>query len=345
MPLYVFSHKDSKTQNWSSELNSMGINTLQVSGNALKDLICIIKLVLISRKKYIYFFRYLNDYNSIFLTIVKLVSEYMICIISFLTKNEVRWIAHNIDRESVENHPRITQIRRGFIAKFSSKVYLTNKYLVKYALDIKLFKSISKKIKHTSFGEKKKYESKFNSDIVETISTIRKHSPNILVGLCATSLSNKCFHLKNIERLMDKINSHNDTNCIMIVVADFKRNNKWNALYERISKRKDFIIYLGGDISEYQLSKSIDFVYRTLSDISVPLTLYNSSYAKIPIVTDEVGFLKDLILIHKVGVVLDFYSDSYFFETFKRKLNAINNVSFDDFILEYNWKNGAKALI
>ncbi len=345
---YIFPNKDIKSKNWSEVISSEVRQPIQLNGDIRESLFLVLKYLLL-RKKYIYFFRYLNDYDNFILTLFKFFFEFLICFLTSLSKNKVRWVAHNLNRETSEYYPLITKIRRKVIAYYSESIYLTSELLYPEAQKIKPFSKNKEKLKITSFGGKIESDISLSIEIEKSINFIKSTKENVKFGLCATSLSEKCYHLRNISKLLDKLNNNSDSFTVMILVADFKSDSKgrklWVDLFNELSLRDDVVIFHQGNVSEEYLASNIDFIYRTLSDISIPMTLYNACNFKIPIVTDDLGFLKFVVRHYSVGIILDFYDERDFSKIFYERLYEINISSFDKFLLDNNWDIGGKSLI
>ncbi|HHF3084260.1 TPA: hypothetical protein ACPJ1F_002459 [Vibrio diabolicus] len=336
----IFPNKDEKSNSWCNEINN--IECFQVNGNIFYQFY-FVALYALRGYEVIFFFRYLGDYRNIFMTFIKMFLECLICFICKLSKGQVRWIVHNIDKESFEFFPKITKIRRNIVAYHCEYAYVTDCSLIEH-LQNKMpnYKGI---IDVTCFGDKATdTDVAFNRQITDVICDLKKNHEDIRFSLCATSLSLKCYHLFKMSSFLDVINK-DGLKLVMILVAPFnkyKNSKVWDGLYSELSSRKDIMIFPdGGRVSEKYLTNHIDFVYRTLDDISIPYSLYTSVSAKLPLVTHNVGMLRNIVLREEVGVVYHSYSCEELF----CKLEQIKKDNFDRFNNNYNWEKGAQSLV
>src|SRR5690606_14019778 len=95
--------------------------------------------------------RYLNDYPSFLKTILRTFSEFFLIGICKIANIKVFWICHNVDRESTQHFPKISELRRNIIAFYSLRIFVMDTLLVEFAKHT--FPKHRDKIDYISFGE------------------------------------------------------------------------------------------------------------------------------------------------------------------------------------------------
>jgi hypothetical protein len=334
--LYFISHKDLKTKKWVE--NHPECNIIQLSSSPYLYFLRISLISILNRKHPIFYFRYLNDYKSIIMQSLRIVTDFFLIFCCYILRGEIRWIVHNIDRDTIVNHKLLNKFRRNYISFFSKIIFVTDPELMQVAVDKIGYK---RKIQYITFGEITKDNcDNINANILEKIDMI---SPNIYVGLCATALVDKCEHLKNLETTLDQANSFGDIKVIIVLVANFRNTSStYIELRERLKLRKDIILYdEGGNINEGFLAKRVNFIYRSLSDYSVPFSLYNSTSARLPILTHDIGFCGMIVEKYNLGYVIKKNFDFDVFNSFMSNWNEHNAI---EFLSKRSWAESSRKL-
>lgn len=324
--MIVFQKKDKKFLSWKNELSSININSYAVEGSAIKAPFFLLKLLLQKRSVKVYVFRYLNDYPSLFKTVLRLISELLVVLLSRIFNIRIWWICHNVDKETSMNYPYFSRIRRAMISRASVRIFTTNKLLIPYAKE--LFNT--SKVDSISLGfiegkpiENISLESNINEDLIIWIKS--HQSSNTRFIFCAGTPESKSLHFSLINSFIDNVNKYDTKNVwYAIVIGTFVENN--NKIYNIPSKHfvdKKIII-------EY-----IDFYYRVMDDFSISYTLYEASEYELPIITENYGILPEIIEYYQNGLIYDENDIEVFLESINKRFDFIT------FKNENNWKQSA----
>lgn len=336
--IFYFPHSDLKSKYWGENIKKGKV--IQLKSSPFMYFLIVWYQCLLSNSSPIFYFRYLNDHKILLVQLLRIFTDILLILTCRMLGGDIRWIAHNLDKDSYVFHKKSNSLRRNIISRYAKKIFVTDKELTHYA---DFYLSYPGKVDSTSFGFIKNIDiSCADIDIQEKITEIKKTNKDIIFGLCATTLSDKCYHLKMIEEILNSANQHS-LKLMIIFVANFKNNLKYQSLRERLIKRNDIIIYDSGPkINEQYLSSYIDFVYRSLSDISVPLSIYTSTSAKIPLLTHEIGFCGKVIKKYNIGYVIP--QNKFNYNDFSNYLSSWDKSSCDNFLKDRTWKLGAEKL-
>ncbi|MDX6153990.1 hypothetical protein [Marinococcus sp. PL1-022] len=289
-------------------------------------------------------YRYLNDYPSLFKTILRILAEIFSILICAVLKVDLIWICHNVDKESKEYHPFLTNLRRKLIVRFSKKVLVTDKLLIKEAqkhLNIK-----PSKIDYITFGSylpsNTKRDQEATEKIKDFINCAKKNTQEkYLIGLCISSANKKNISYEEAINLLDK-SSFYEIFLIFVgeISEEMKERNK--KAYEILKEHsKVLIINEKIHINEKELSDYIDFYWRVYDDQSVPFTAYNAATIKKPILTKEIGFLGEMTSKYKIGIVLN---ENNTIDEQLTKLKNWDKKNAIDFLENNNWEVAVNRL-
>lgn len=344
--IMLFPHRDEKTKLWGISLkDKYNINTIDLRWHPFFHFFEIILCSLKYRSRPVYFFRYLGDYPDIFRTLIRLCADILTIAVCLIFGGQVRWIVHNVDRETFMHHPRILGVRRRMIGRVAQRIYVTDECLLPIARDFLGFSE--QKLSVVTFGcPVTQGANDFTNSIVERVGDAKSRlTPAPLFGLCATALVSKCEHLFRMEEVLQALNADR-LSVIMILVCDVDSAPDFETrmVVEKLAGRPDVIAYLkGGFVSESALKGRVDFVYRSLSDQSIPYTLYNAAQAEIPVLTHDVGLTGTLVRLTGIGVVWDDLLEKNCCEL-KNMLTCVSSQSYRDFLVRRSWERGADAL-
>src|SRR5690625_2117278 len=141
---------DIKSQKLAAEIEN--IELIRMTGTPNLIPIHIIKQILTRKKKpKAIILRYLNDSYTFFHSFIRFITN---IITVFLTKTlgiRLVWICHNVDRESRENYPLLVKVRRKLVTKYSNKILVTDKFLIRHAINI--LKVEKSKVDYITFGK------------------------------------------------------------------------------------------------------------------------------------------------------------------------------------------------
>ncbi|OJS99873.1 hypothetical protein BEE62_07080 [Marinobacter nauticus] len=243
-------------------------------------------------------------------------------------------------------HPGMLSFRRKIIGWAAKKVYVTDQFLLPLALsNLQLRGS---KLGVVTFGAEESIASPdFSERIAEVLKDriwVREQKP--LIGLCASAVADKCHHFFMMEALLDALNAES-LQVVMVVVCNTRgvKSRQFRQLFSRLGEREDVILFPdGGAVYEDHLKGKIDFIYRSLSDQSVPYTLYNAAASRIPVLTHDVGLTATIVRSCGIGIVWeDLPTKSRF--NLESALGDCEESRFEEFLSARTWQRGAAALV
>ena len=245
------------------------------------------KMLLQSGRKHV-IFRYQNSSPRLFSDLAYTILILLLVITRKLIRTEIYWILHNIDRETVDDFPFLTMIRRELLRRASKSMYVTDPMFKR-----RFFPS-DKKVISITFGPKPD-----GSIRKETINAIAESAEQFdLVALCLGAKGDKYVHFRRLDRLSALAKKYNKT--LVFVLPEHVEDPPENA-----------IVIGENNIDEKAIAPYVDFIYRVNNDISMPYTLYAACGAKIPIVTADSFFTYEIVKEYEIG----FSEEEYFTAT------------------------------
>ncbi|MBT2600523.1 MULTISPECIES: hypothetical protein [unclassified Oceanobacillus] len=335
---------DLKSRKWSEEIQGIELHTMTGSTNLIP--IHIITQILKRKiKPEAVILRYLNDANSFLKTIIRLITNIITLLITKLFGIKLIWICHNVDKESKEYYSYIVNVRRKLVSKFSYKILVTDKYLVKHAS--RILNVDQSKIDYITFGRPNlnRYITT-KDDLHQRITNFIKNNneDNTIIGYSIGNPNLKVIQPFYTNELIKKADENGIKLKIILggPIGDFIKKQDFNTYSDLLSNPS--VLFLDGKINlnELYISKYIDFYWRIYDDYSVPFTIYNAAYLNKPTLTMDKGFLKEMVSSYGLGEVLD--------SNMSNLENAINELSKDrtkeykEFIDTHNWSFGARKL-
>jgi len=292
---------DFKSRNWALEINKIGvIKMLPLNGSALYTPFTLLKYIVRSKKPNALILRYLNDYKSFSKSIIRFFTDTFSILLVQIFNIRLYWICHNIDKESTSFYPRLTEIRRSLLKKYSIKIFVTDDLLVHHAE--RYLKKPREHIVPICFGEKKQIG---KDDIwIDKLKLLKDE--NKTTGLWIGSICKK--NIKGLEDIIEwcEMVSHN---LQFIVIGPNYLDNDFT-LIEQLKKHEAIIFieqYL--DLSPSRWNEIADFIYKVYDDISVPHSVYSCASSKLPFVTKKDTFLGEMIEFYKIGFTIDSFYD------------------------------------
>ena len=303
MPLnkFIFLKKDIKLIGWSGNLTN-----IVYSHSYLGFFIIIIKrsfLSLFRKKKDVIYYRYLNTDRNFFYEALILIFDILIFFQALLGLIELRWIIHNIDKETIDRFPLFTLIKKKILFKISTKKYVLDEILVKSANTIYNCRDIIP----ISFG-KPIIEIETNKSIINEIKLFRKKK--LLVGISSCWVNKS----KGVQDLI--IKTLNAKKNVMI----FYLGKPFDFNHPRLIK---FKTKLNFNINDF------DFCLKSLNDLSIPATLYDCAFYKKPIIYDDCSIFGQLVNEFELGCNINVIRE-YNFE-------PISDKKIDNFFEKRNW--------
>jgi hypothetical protein len=308
-------------------------------------------------------FRYMNDYESFTLSLIKFINEYLVISLSRVFNYKVAWICHNIDKESKSHHPGLSQILRILLVKYSKKIFVTDDiFKNEFAIRNKGVLSqndIEDKLTSVSFGYSQginesvlsmKYDNSkeniliWNKMIDQFANENSINSKVDLVGLWIGVNSDKINgSIDEIVELIENISK--SVSAYAIIAGPVGGYIKMNpTLYQKIVSNHRILFI--NDIIPLELileKKIVNFSYKAYKDTSLSYTIYFTAYNHIPFVTKNASILSDIVENHNIGFGCNVSAVNA--HTFQREILNNENYSYDVFTSNHTWSIGAKSLI
>lgn len=287
---------------------------IPVKGSPCLLVFYVFKFLLLGSRPSGVVFRYLNDYKSLFKTLVRLVCECLSVFICKIFDIKIGWICHNVNKETIENYPKITSIRRKILVKASDRFFVTDQLLITYFC--KKFNIPNELVGVTCFGTACSFSTKPDDssrffDLIKTWRAAflnRTGGQKKAIGLWIGELSEK--KVRGIALIPKIIDAASSINCDIgfVIVGPIgnllKKTNK--DLYNYL-KSSDNCLFIDKHVSipSNLWKRYFDFIWKVYEDFSVPLTAYRAVEAGLPIVTVSNTFLSQLIKNYSIGYVLN----------------------------------------
>lgn len=345
----VIQKDDSKSFEWGQAGKEFGFEFTAQTGSAIKAPLFLFKFIINNGLPTAYIIRYLNDYPSLFKTLLRTFSEFLLIVICRILRINVFWICHNVDRETLNYHSKISKFRRWLISGTAIKIFVTDKFLIPYA--IKIMPDQAHKIDSISFGKITEELNNFNLNINQLNNFLEEKKNEALkkgiLPLCTlvagTPVKGKCLHFENLVNMINK------ADCIgfyiiAIVAGRFKENEYCFSLIDKFKKSDNIYLYTDYTIFPHSLIKdNVDFYYRGYSDFSVPYTIYEAATLQKPVMAINCGFLPELVLKYKLGSVLEMD-----FSNLQAAIEEMLRVPADNykrFLMNNSWDSLSGALV
>ncbi|MEL7147126.1 MAG: hypothetical protein AAFO69_12205, partial [Bacteroidota bacterium] len=291
---YIFRDVDFKARSWKAAADGSDIDL--AGGSRITFTFALIAKTLFWRRSdFVVVVRYLNDYKSPVKSFMLFFSELLLFVYVKLSRIELYWICHNIDRESRDIFPKMTRVRRSWVLAAASKIFVMDAHLTKYAKI--LFRKQAHKIQSTSFGRYKEeltihrpnevervldhqglfYKGLEQKELLDIISA--KVPEFDYTGFCAGKLIPKKVYFKEIPSLI-AAGEAQGIKILMIVISDISPRDE-PELHNYL-KGSENVIFVNSlmKINAYKLAGSVDFHWLGYNDISIPYSIYVASSVK-----------------------------------------------------------------
>tara|TARA_B100000989_G_scaffold103280_1_gene75625 strand:- start:22254 stop:23288 length:1035 start_codon:yes stop_codon:yes gene_type:complete len=319
--VYIFPKYDFKLKNWSKYSNKNII--FPRKNNYLYFFILIIKMI-VKNYKVIVFYRYLNVSSNFVKEYLKLLIDLLIFFLKFINLIDIRWINHNIDKESVNKINLIVNIKRRLLSKLSTVIYITSEiFLNKVNFE-------KNKIKVISFG-KIENDTLYQNNLILKKKFIdfknklnKKFDKKVYLGL---SVNFESKH-QNTNLSLKKIAGNYDS--FVICFINFSKTKISNQFFLNFSERISF--------NEKYINDVIDFIYKESNDISIPYSIYSAASGKIPFFTNKESFFSNELLNYEIGFIVENSSDLI------KKIKSYNKSKAINYLKIKNWEKAANKL-
>jgi hypothetical protein len=305
----LFQKDDAKYRAWAEHLQLHGIVTAAIHGSPIGAPFQLLRHALKGRRVRWYVFRYLNDYPSWAKTFLRLLSEVSVLVLMRLLGGQIAWVAHNVDRESSRHHCRLMAMRRRLVSRSSSVIFVTDPLLVPRARQQWPW---PRTVSWVCFGQP--VAGSRNRDTEEVKIALRElrsrlqrlgNGRQVYVGLCVSSPEPKCRHFLTV---CDFVERYTDARVAVgvVVVGDVGRltGPEFVDAVERLRAHPGvLLIDRPTTVYEEHLAADVNFLYRVMSDVSVPMTVYVAAAMGKPLITEPGTFLEEMVSTYGLGLV------------------------------------------
>ncbi len=346
--MIIFNNNDFKYKNWSKALADEGYET--ITNKKVYPYILVLLFQYIVKGKTIdaYVFRYLNDRKSFFKTLINVLTDIFIISICKLKKIKIIWIAHNVDKETKVYHKFLNSFRRKIIVYFSNQILVTDPILIDYVEEHGFNK---KKVDWLCFGKPNKLEIDLkNKNLLKILINykirLKKefNRDKLILGFCASSAEIKCYHFLNLNDFIINLNKYSDKLFCFVLIGKFPVGNKFDLEKIKINQNK-YIMHIDENfqVNEDYIKSEIDFIYRSVNDLSVSYSLYVSASIGKPIISDDIGLLPHMLEEYKLGFTIP--KNEFDFKCFSKNIQTWDSLYADLFLKKRSWKVAANKII
>lgn len=350
----VIQKNDLKSRAWahSAKRNNMG-ELIPVSGSPMYLPFVLIHYFLRNKCPDAVVFRYLNDYQSFFRTILRFSSELLTIVIARITAISILWICHNIDKESSSYYPKLTGARRSILIKFADKIFVMDELLVdpcRYTLQVP-----ANKIESICFGRtdvlgldnmaKSRSTEQFIQKVHSWSYYKKRKKGEALIGLWIGNALDKFLDGLQVLGKVSKYSEIGGKEIAFIVIGPIGRWLKQRdpETYEILNKsNKVLMIDKYMEFQAVRWNEVCDFVWKPNADLSVNLTAYNASLAGLPVVAFMGTFFGDFITYYRLGFAVN--RDNPFTTDLMNRLQEWNTKNSFLFLKSKTWDYGAKLI-
>lgn len=343
----LFFVNDFKTDLWGAELKKFNYEVMQRENRFLSHIKILLTGYFKRERIDAFIFRYLNDHKSLNHSILYLLRDILIIFVCKLLGTKILWILHNIDRETKQYHPRLIAFRRKIIHFASKKVMVTDPNLQEVAAENGI---VSKKIDWLCFGipdcvpqNRKNVELK--NRITFFKNQLQKSGEIVRIGLCVSGPARKKLHYLLADTIVGKSSKIPNKVVGLVFIGNFPVGPKFDLAKKRIQE-SPYILFIDDsfEVNESYISEQIDFYYRSLSDLSVPYTVYVAANERKPIVTHNFGALPLLIKKERLGFIVDI-DEKEIQAKISDYVGSWSSKSADQFLEDRTWTIAATRLI
>ena len=317
--VYIFPVGDFKFKNWASALPAA---TFKSSQGTYASFLALIFYSIFSGKRVIVFYRYLNVKKCFLQELLKLLLDCIVFFLGILRIIEIRWIMHNVNEETYSRYAMIVSVKRSVLSRVARRVFVTSESLVDQV-------SINRgSIDVISFGREVNTDEK----------KIGTNELNRKIRIWKSSLETEPTYVGIVTRWTDKENES-----LKLINIALKNNNRGTIGIVYLGKKtgieNNSLLEINVRIPYFLKELNVDFVFKTLSDKSLPYTMYSAATAAIPIISSKNSFFSSDLKKYCLGN----YAESY-----NEIISIIENYDKscgEKYLNDFSWKRGAKALI
>lgn len=345
--MIFFPRDDFKYREWSKELNKLGIDTYADKKSSVFAWLTILTLIIKKENVSTCIFRYMNDRPSLIKSIILACSDLVLIYLCKTLSIRILWILHNVDKETHEYHPRVTNFRRNLLKKHAEKICVTDPLLVEHAKRLGFPK---RKLDWICFGRLPKQKSNPETeDLKAKIIELKKKlsqkykTKDVFIGLCISSPVPKFMHFLYADHITNPVYpSHGIVG--LVLYGKIPKGQHFRNIGDEYDKN-DRVLHVPKNniIDEYQIKNHVDFIYRSVDDLSVSYSIYVAASIQKPIITHDIGFIPELVKKNRIGKIIPLNKDqaSKVISEFLVEWDPVNS---DIFLNKFNWASAAKKL-
>lgn len=329
--MIIFQKEDQKFKCLKEALLRYNIYSTAISGSPIKAPLILLRYRFGKRIKIVYVFRYLNDYPNFFKSFLRMSSEVLIILIAKIFNIKLWWLCHNVNKETVSNFPKLTDLRRRIIVDNVDYIFTTNELLIPYAK--KVFHKDNIDSISLGFINKPLYENLIidNNINMELTKWLKDHvCPKTKLIFCAGSNAQKVLHFDLIQSLLKVLNTNDSSFYWKAIVVGHSIKHNTDIFNIPIK-------YL---VDSNLIRKYVNYYYRVIDDFSISYTLFESCYYEKPLITENYGFLPDVINFYNIGFIIC-RTD---IQSFLKFIDIPNNFGFKRFLKYNNWDLTAEKI-
>lgn len=296
-------------------------------------------------------FRYVNDYPSLLKSCCRATTDIITIVIACIFRIKILWVCHNVGQQTQEHYKLLTAFRIIFLIRMSSKVFVTDSLLVRHAAHV--HKIPLGRLDVISFGApltpSKPYSLKVNrclARIKDWQGRIRSHSPNAIFALWIGTLIPKTY--SGIRQIPEISRCSRDLGKPIYFIVIGPTDSELEEVFadsDVIQGLKDCTYCTNEkiDLPASTWRSLADFVWKPMSDYSVPYTAYCAASAGLPLCCLPNSFLGVFITHHKLGITV--YPTLKGLNTFFKELENWDPQCAAAFIKSHTWEDGSNALV
>jgi len=298
-------------------------------------------------------FRYLNDYPSLFRSVVRTITDLLTVFLAKIADISILWICHNIDKESSSYYPTLTHMRRSMLKRYSKKIFVMDELLVNPCINI--LGVPEKRIDCLCFGRTdivdmpEVQEACSTEQIIDMVRkwkiSLKKAQRAPLIGLWIGTPSGKSLYGLKILASIAKQSIKEDLSLAFLIIGPI---GKWlfqrdAVVYKDLNANKKILMIDGYiNIPASRWRELCGFIWKPNNDYSITLTAYNSATAGLPLVAFKGTFFGDFIIHYHLGVVIK--PENPVVKELMNDLRQWKQSYSSSFLEQKTWDYGAKQL-
>ena len=290
-------------------------------------------------------FRYLNDRKRMMSSLMRLVLDSAIAVSSSLRGVPVYWLAHNVDCESKVFHPTLVALRRRAIGFFSSKIFVTEDGLIKYARSMLPYAD-GKPVLTCTFGASNEsaVKPRRREAIPDGFECIPAGKSHYFVSLSNWS-TKKSREAEYVLELARSAVDHQDVHFVIGGDQTIQLRRACPRIFSQLQDQGN-VSLLFGWVAMEQLKESgfCSAIIKSYGDLSLPLGVMRAASLRLPVIAESGTFLGELVERYGIGIAT---SPQTRFEEILLACNrlGVEHTGFELLLASNTWRRGALALL